>query len=144
MQSSLSTPAHPELHITEQDHRRLRAVVERFIDGRHAAAAEALETELDRARVVPQDEIDPDVLTMRSRALCVDRETGTQRELVLVYPDEADVSSGKISVLAPVGLALLGLRVGDTIRWPTPRGRDAVLELLELRYQPEADGAYEL
>lgn len=144
MSDSRTPAAPPELNITAQDMKRLRNVVERYAEGRLGPAAESLELELDRARVVPQERIPSDVLTMRSRVLCADLESGKQRELVLVYPEEADPSEGKVSVLAPVGLALLGLRVGDTIRWPMPRGRDATLELLEVRYQPEAAGAFEL
>ena len=80
---------------------------------------------------------------MRSRARYRDVDTGKTRELELVYPHEADASVGKLSVLAPVGLALLGMRAGSTIRWPMPRGRTATLELLEVRYQPEAAGVFD-
>jgi regulator of nucleoside diphosphate kinase len=134
----------PELHITEQDMTRLRSIVERYAEGALGPATESLELELDRARVVPQDRIPADVVTMRSRAVCQDVENGKTREVVLVYPDEADVSENKVSVLAPMGLALLGLRVGDTIRWPMPRGRSSLLELVNVRYQPEAAGALDL
>lgn len=136
-------PALPELHITEQDLARLRDVVERYADGALGAAAEALDEELERARVVPQRQIPPDVVTMRSRVVWKDTQTGKQREVELVYPDEADAESNKVSVLAPVGLALLGLRVGDTIRWPLPAGRHTMVKLLAVPYQPEAAGAFD-
>lgn len=134
----------PELHVTEQDLNRLSEVVEQYGDGPLRRAAEALEVELERARIVPQAQIPPDVVTMRSRAVCRELESGKTRELMLVYPDEASHEEGKVSILAPVGLALLGLRVGDTIRWPMARGRHTTLELLEVRYQPEAAGALDL
>ena len=63
-----------------------------------------------------------------------------ERELTLVYPRDADGSSEKVSILAPVGSALLGLRVGDVIDWPMPGGRSARLHVLAIRYQPEAAG----
>jgi regulator of nucleoside diphosphate kinase len=69
-----------------------------------------------------------------------DEETGRQWEMMLVYPDEADPGSSKISILAPVGVAVLGLKVGDRIEWPLPNGRSALLHVLELLYQPEAAG----
>ena len=133
----------PTLQITDTDMRALRKVVDRFTDGRLGESAELLELELDRASVVPEASIPPDVVTMRSRAAFEDIETRKRRELVLVYPNESDPAEGKVSVLAPVGLALLGLRVGDTIRWPMPRKRAANLKLLEVCYQPEAEGAFD-
>ncbi len=137
-------PKPPELRITKKDMERLRLVVDRNIDGNMGQAAEALELELDRAQVVDDDQVPSDVLTMRSRALCEDLETGKQRELVLSYPNETDPSEGKVSVLAPVGLALLGLKVGDTIRWPMPGGRTTTLKLVKILYQPEAAGDMDL
>lgn len=134
----------PQIFVTKPDLVRLRDLVERSLDGGLTEAAERLEHELERAKIVPQDQIPPNVVTMRSRAVCRDIETDTVRELELVYPREADSSAGKISVLAPMGVALLGLRVGSTIRWPMPRGRTVTLELLEVRYQPEAAGAFDL
>ena len=70
-----------------------------------------------------------------------DAELGShERELALVYPRDADGSAHKVSILAPVGSALLGLRTGDSIDWPMPGGRTARLEVLAIRYQPEAAG----
>jgi regulator of nucleoside diphosphate kinase len=139
-----TAPSLPELHVTQQDLDRLSEVVEQYSEGPHAKAAEALEVELERARIVPQDQVPPDVVTMRSRAVCLDLDSGRQRELMLVYPGEANPEEGKVSVLAPVGLALLGLRVGDTIRWPMGGGRQTTLKLLEVRFQPEAAGEMDL
>jgi regulator of nucleoside diphosphate kinase len=134
----------PELHITEQDLARLLQVVERHIDGRFGPTAQLLEAELERARVVPQAEVPPDVVTMRSLAMFEDQETGKQRELQLVYPDEANPEENKVSILAPIGVALLGLRVGDSIRWPMPGGRHTRFKLLAVKYQPEAAGDFDL
>jgi regulator of nucleoside diphosphate kinase len=138
-----TTPA-PAVRVTAEDMARLRAVVERHLEGSRAAAAEQLELELDRAVVVPQDQIPPDVVTMRSRIFFEDLETGRRREATLVYPDEVDIDQSKISILAPVGLAVLGLKAGDVIEWPLPNGRLARLRIMEVLYQPEAAGDFHL
>lgn len=138
-----TTPA-PAVRVTAEDMARLRAVVERYLEGSRAAAAEQLELELDRAVVVPQDQIPPDVVTMRSRILFEDLETGRSREATLVYPDEANIDQSMVSILAPVGQAVLGLKVGDVIEWPLPNARLARLRIIEVLYQPEAAGDFHL
>jgi regulator of nucleoside diphosphate kinase len=134
----------PSICITEQDMERLRTVVERHQDGRLAPISELLELELDRAIVVTQRAIPPDVVTMRARVLFEDLETGRRREVVLAYPEEADPSASKVSVLAPVGVAVLGLSVGDVIEWPLPHGRRARLRIVDVPYQPESAGDFHL
>ena len=84
---------------------------------------EELSDELDRAIVVPLERMPADVVTMHSRCIYIDESTGTAREVELVYPEEADPELGKISVLAPIGSALLGLAVGQSIDWELPGGR---------------------
>lgn len=138
-----TTPA-PAVRVTAEDMARLRAVVERHLEGSRAAAAEQLELELDRAMVVPQEQIPADVVTMRSRILFEDLETGRRREATLVYPDEANIDQSMISILAPVGQAVLGLKVGDEIEWPLPNARRARLRIIEVLYQPEAAGDFHL
>ena len=81
-----------------------------------------------------------DVITMNSTARFRDETTGDERELTLVYPRDVDGSADKLSILAPVGSALLGLRVGHRIEWPLPGGRTTALQVLSIRYQPEAAG----
>jgi len=109
---------------------------------RNAAACEALEAELDRAEVVAPNEVPPDVVTMKSRARFVDQDRHEELEMTLVYPPDADVERGRISVLAPVGAALLGLSVGQTIEWPLPHGGTRRLRVSAVPYQPEAAGAF--
>jgi regulator of nucleoside diphosphate kinase len=138
------TTTAPAVRITAVDMARLQAVVERHLEGSRAAAAEQLELELDRALVTPQDQIPPDVVTMRSRIHFEDLETGRRREATLVYPEEANIDQSMISILAPVGLAVLGLKVGDIIEWPLPNARLARLRILEVLYQPEAAGHFHL
>ena len=96
--------------------------VDDYIRLREITGHEDLSDELDRAIVVTSDRIPRDVVTMNSRLIYSDESTGTKREVELVFPDEADPSIGRISVLAPVGCALLGLRVGQSIDWNLPNG----------------------
>lgn len=125
--------------ITTQDHDRLIDVVDRYGSGCNATLAANLDEELARAEVVDPTTIPPDIVTMNSRCVFRFADTGEEREVTLVYPEQADVDAGKISVLAPVGAALLGLAEGQAIRWPTPEG-ERTLELVAVRYQPEAAG----
>jgi len=82
----------------------------------------ALAGELRRARVVPRSQLPPDVVTMDSTVRLRDLQTGEEETYTLVYPREADIGENKLSVLAPVGTALLGYRVGDVVEWPVPAG----------------------
>jgi regulator of nucleoside diphosphate kinase len=117
---------------------RLRVVVDRYAGSPESAAAELLEGELDRARVVAQDELPSDVVSMRSSVVYEDVDGGERREAILVYPDEADIEHSLISVLAPIGMALLGLSVGQSISWPVPGGRTRTIRVVSVDYQPEA------
>ncbi|PUW40682.1 nucleoside diphosphate kinase regulator, partial [Cronobacter sakazakii] len=105
---------------------------------------DALNDELDRARMVSPQAMPEDVVTMNSRVKFRDLASGETYERLLVYPQNAGSSPEALSVMAPVGAALLGLRVGDAIRWPLPDGSETHIEVLELLYQPEAAGEYRL
>jgi regulator of nucleoside diphosphate kinase len=118
------------IHVSRFEMDRLRALVEQHSEGRDAAAAERLAAELDRAVVV--DRLPADVVAIGSRVRFEDARTKTVRDAVLVYPSAADASAGRISVLAPVGAALLGLAVGDEIAWPLPDGREVRLRILHV------------
>lgn len=128
------------IQITVEDMDRLRAVVERHAGGVQDAAAEMLEAELDRTRVPTQDGLPTDVVSMRSRVVYEDVDTGERGEAVLVYPEEADIGHSKISVLAPIGMALLGLSANQFISWPVPGGRTRTIRVVSVVYQPEAAG----
>lgn len=97
-----------------------------------------LRDELNRANVVASDDISPDCVTMNSTVDFVDDEADKAYQLTLVYPDQAGVP-GTVSVLAPVGSALLGLRVGQSIRWQVPGGRQLQLRVVAVIRQPEAE-----
>jgi regulator of nucleoside diphosphate kinase len=101
-----------ELKISRQDYARLMVL----------PAAGVLADELSRATVISEERMPDNVVRMHSRVTYVEEGSGLRREVELVYPDEADLSSGKVSVLAPVGAALLGLAEGESIEWRFPRG----------------------
>lgn len=101
---------------------------------------EALREEIDRAEVVEPEAIPADRVTMNSRVRFVDTESKREHEITLVFPGNANVEENRISVLAPVGSALIGLSVGDTIEWPLPNGRSRRLRVMAVTYQPEAAG----
>lgn len=126
----------PQIHLTQADMDRLLALVEAAPGKRF----ERLEGELLRAKVVPRDRIPEDLVTMNSRVVFENETTGERREVTLVYPDQADIDSGKISILVPVGTALLGLRVGQSIDWELPNGETQRYRIVGVPYQPEAAG----
>ncbi|WP_024869464.1 MULTISPECIES: nucleoside diphosphate kinase regulator [Pseudoxanthomonas] len=131
----------PSLIISSRDLARLEALLDSPVLSRHPAAI-ALMDELNRAEVLPPEQIPADVVTMHSQVECEDMASGETHMLTLVYPNEADVERGRVSVLAPVGSALLGLSVGQQIDWDAPGGRRLKLRVKSVRYQPEAAGDF--
>jgi regulator of nucleoside diphosphate kinase len=107
---------------------------------RDSPIAARLRAEFDRADIVEPAQMPHDVVSMNSSADCVDESNGKHHTLTLVYPKDADADAGKISVLAPVGSALLGLRVGQSIDWPGQAGKTHRLKVTAIHYQPEAAG----
>ncbi len=99
-----------------------------------------LETELERADIVDALDVPSDVVTMNSRVVFEDEATGKTTEVTIVFPQDADLGLGRVSVLAPVGTALLGLAEGDSIVWPFPDGGSRCLRVVAVTYQPEAAG----
>jgi regulator of nucleoside diphosphate kinase len=132
----LNEPIAPALLVSRLDCERIEALLESST-AEHVDTA-ALRAELERADIVEPAHMPPDVITMNSTARFALND-GSEREITLVYPRDADGSNGRVSILAPVGSALLGLRVGDSIRWPAPGG-DIDLRVLAIRYQPESAG----
>lgn len=130
----------PTIYLTQNDLDRLFDLVEAYSAGSGGRRYEQLENELARAVVVPREEIPADVVTMNSRVIFENETTGERREVQLVYPREADIDAGKISVLVPVGTALLGMRVGQSIDWALPSGEKHRYRVVAIPYQPEAAG----
>jgi regulator of nucleoside diphosphate kinase len=126
----------PQIYLTQDDVDRLLKLVE----AQPGKQTEKLESELVRAQVVPREKIPDDVVTMNSRVIFEDETTRERREITLVYPGSADIDAGKISVLVPIGTALLGLRVGQSIDWELPGGDKHRYRIVEVPFQPEAAG----
>ena len=133
------------IYITEVDYNRLSGLIDRTRErnGDDREYLHKLETELDRAEIVAPKDIPADVITMRSRVRLKDLVSGESNTYSLVFPTEANSTEGKISVLAPIGTAILGYKRGDTIEWPVPSGLRK-LRIEEILYQPESAGDHEL
>lgn len=132
------SPTQRGIYIADDDRVRLEALLRRALDNPTPRPSNfaALAGELQRARVVPRSEVPPDVVTMGSTIRLRDLETGEEETYTLVYPDDADIQNDKLSVLAPVGTALLGYRTGDVVEWPVPAGvRRFCIE--DVKYRPK-------
>jgi len=104
---------------------------------------ENLSKEMKRAVQVAPKEIPPDVITMNSSARIVDCDTGEEMEVTLVFPEDADMERNRVSILAPIGTAMLGYRIGDVFGWDVPSGKRR-LRVKKILYQPEAAGHFHL
>ena len=124
---------HGERTLTELDFARLA----KLKDG-HALLAQLL----DATDVIPSREVPADVVTMYSQLELIDLQTRRRQKLTLCYPRDAEPAAGFISVLSPVGLGLLGLRVGSVAKWRTPGGEENEAEVSAVLFQPEASGDY--
>ena len=133
------------IYITEPDYNRLSALIEKTREGNGVDRQylNKLEAELDRAEIVDAKEVPANVITMRSTVRLKDLVSGEENTYSLVFPTEADFSQGKISVLAPIGTAILGYKSGDTIEWTVPSGLRR-LKVDQIIYQPEAAGQFDL
>lgn len=100
-----------------------------------------LEAELTGALLLEPEKIPADVITMNTRVRFIDMNESDEFDYTIVYPADADIEQGRLSVLAPIGTALLGYRVGDVVSWRVPAGMKK-FRIEEILYQPEADGNY--
>ena len=133
------------IHITEYDLERLTKLLQDAPQTMYRGSEylKDLQAELERGKVIALQDVPHDVVTMNSRVQLVDLDTGEAMTYTLVFPDDADFRQGKISVLAPIGTAMLGYRVGDTFEWRVPAGLRR-LKIEAILYQPEAAGDYHL
>jgi len=125
--------------INAADHEELSCAVAtlRRLSERGYAEVSSLREELARAEIVAPNDTPTEVITMNSRAEVLDLDSGERMKLAVVFPRDANIEQGKISILAPLGTALIGQRVGDEIEWPVPYGRRR-LKILAIVFQPEA------
>jgi len=131
----------PQIVLTSQDLDRLEGLLE-SLPSNAFPGKEELQDELDRAEIVEPDQIPPSVVTMNSTVRFRIDSSGQDFCLTLVYPKDVDGSGDKISILAPVGSALLGLSTGDEIEWPRPGGGTIKVHIVEVVYQPEREGKF--
>jgi regulator of nucleoside diphosphate kinase len=125
--------------LTSVDFDRLEALLDSLPNSAFPGRTE-LRAELERADVVAPDRIPPNVVTMNSTVRFTIAESGETFRLTLVYPKDVGADADRISVLAPVGSALLGLAVGDELQWPRPGGGVSTVRVDEVVYQPERSG----
>jgi regulator of nucleoside diphosphate kinase len=131
------------IYLTEKDYERLHSLVQVQRQNGGAVAVDGLCKELKRAKVVASEEVPEDVVTMNSVVRLKDMKTGNAMEITVVYPKDADLSSRKVSVLAPVATAILGCKIGDEVEWPAPQGMLSY-KVESILYQPEAAGDFYL
>jgi regulator of nucleoside diphosphate kinase len=129
------------IYITEADLKRLRPLVEEIKNSRDDLRM--LQRELERARIVAPEEVPPNVVTMNSRVRVRDVAAEDATTYTLVFPEEANIELNRISVIAPIGTAMLGQQVGDEFEWQVPAG-PVRLRVEEVLYQPEAAGHFHL
>ena len=132
------TARNTRIVLTSRDLQRLEALLGELPPNSFPGKT-ALEAELERANIVEPEQIPPDVVTMNSTVRFALTDSGKEFSLTLAYPKDAG-HSDRISVLAPVGSALLGLSVGDELAWPTPGGGTATVRVIAVLYQPERSG----
>lgn len=129
----------PPIVLSAQDYERLSALAYAAMNSM-PSLAEALTEELERARVLAKGRQPQHIVCMNSEVEFRNETSGKIQKVTLVYPGDADISEGKISVLTPVGTALIGLRKGQSITWETPSGEVRQLSVLEVRDAASARG----
>ena len=128
-------PARPPIHLIDTEAERLASMAVRMA-GSLPELSELLLEEIDRAEVHPADAIPADVVTMYSIVEFSDEATGKTRTVQLVYPPDADISAGKVSIMTPVGAGLIGLSKGQSIAWPDRDGTERLLKIIDVRREP--------
>ena len=130
--------------ITELDAARIQELGNRLPNGGkgYAALGRLIEKVTQEAEIVPGPRVAADVVTVNSTVSFRDELTGTVHRVSVVYPEEMSMAHRRISVLSPVGSALLGRTVGSVASFELPDGTSREIRVLELHYQPEASGEY--
>lgn len=126
----------PAIFVLEHELEQLASLVDGDLATQFPAETDALRGELDRAIVLRIDRLSEAFVTMHSTVEYLDVRTGRRNSVTIVWPWEADPVHARVSILAPVGTALIGLRVGDTITWQTPMGREHTWQVLGVRTEP--------
>ena len=132
---------HNPIYLTREDYSKLRLLLAVTTYPLQNTALKNLRAELDRAAIVDASALPPKAVTMGSRVRFEDAVTGETEEYTLVFPEQADVDQKRISILAPIGTALLGYSEGDDVRWTTPGGTRRIK--IRQVTQPAAESASE-
>ena len=131
-----------ERTLTELDHARLTRLTRRLAGPPRHGDGDVLEEMLETAKLAPSPTIAADVVTMQSKVVLRDLQTSRRYRLTLCYPEDAEPAAGAVSVLAPLGASMLGLRVGEEARWSLPGGGHGAAQLEAIVYQPESSGEF--
>lgn len=133
------------IFITDSDKEKLQKLIrlEQEFNADSGNHLDDLNNELERAVIVQPQEVPDNVITMNSQVVLKDLDDNEEMIYTLVYPDDANLTENKISVMAPIGTAILGYRVGDVLEWKIPKGT-VRLRVEKLLFQPEASGNFEL
>lgn len=126
--------------ITEKDLLRIKHI----LSFQKSDDFENLELELERAKIISDNDVPKDLVTMNSKVKFLNIQDNKEMIITIVYPSDANFAEGRISVLASIGSALIGLRVGQEINWMFPNGKTKTLKILEVIYQPEANEDWHL
>lgn len=140
MQDNKKTRRKPYIRISQSDHARLSALAG-AVAARNPEASDELLAELDRARIVADGWIPTGTVQMGS-TVTFKPDTGDAKTVTLVFPGDADITEGKVSILTPIGTALIGLSAGQSIMWTARDGRRHELSVVAVR-QPAPEGATE-
>ncbi|MDH4172887.1 MAG: nucleoside diphosphate kinase regulator [Betaproteobacteria bacterium] len=132
-------PKRPDITVSTDDLERLEGLLGELRGGA-PEIADGLRSELDRARIVEPSEVPQGVVTMNSTVRFTDEESGKEFQRTLCYPGEVTGGEDQVSILAPLGSALLGLSVGQRIDWPVPGGRMARIRILDVVSRPARTG----
>lgn len=139
MEQSISTPTDsPVIHLTASECDKLSELAFNA-QKRHPQASSMLLAELDRAELHQDGKLPDQMVAMNSTIEFVDEGNGTKRVVQLVYPHEADISSGRISILTPVGAGLIGMIAGSSICWPARDGHERMLRIVNVRPSQDTD-----
>lgn len=132
-----------KITMTQNDHNRLQELLDTGFAKSIGSFdyLDDLALELNRADIVPPEDVPRNVVTMNSRVTLRDLATKESETYTLVFPDSADIANNRLSVLAPVGTAVLGQRVGDIVRWRVPEGWRR-LKIEHILSQPEREGMF--
>ncbi|WP_239254761.1 nucleoside diphosphate kinase regulator [Candidatus Nitrotoga sp. M5] len=143
MKARMEMKVRPEIIISTVDSERLEKLLDSLPNNEFIGKVE-LESELARAKIVKPKDVPPTVVTMNSTVRFKVASSNDEFELRLVYPKDSDLSGKTLSILAPIGSALLGLSQGDEIEWPKPGGGVLRVQIHEVAYQPERSGDFHL